>query len=113
MGDYTKVIVNCSIKKMSDSEIIPFTDLLRSKMGITSSAYHCGGEIIKVDNSWDHRTDVSMITQNKYGRDVFSFIEWLRPLVVEGSGQDDVYCMTFSEYCSKPTLYSLSDSDEA
>lgn len=105
MGDYTKVIINCSIKKLADSEVEAFKAAFLEKAYLCSSAYHCGGELFEIQNDWHHRTDISFITQLKYGRGLEEFIDWLRPQVTNGMGDADAFGISFTEYQKEPTLY--------
>ena len=109
MGDYTKVIVNCSIKKIEDEkEIESFKDEFFGMVSSnSSSAYQCGGDIFHFCNEWHHRSSITFITQMKYGRGLEEFIEWLRPKVIQGSGDSDVFAMSFSEYQTEPTLHKM------
>lgn len=112
MGDYTKVIVNCSTDKMNDDEIESFKTQFLDKAYLCSSAYHCGGELLEIKNDWHHRTDITFVTQLKYSRGLDEFIEWLKPKVTNGMGESDVFALSFTEYQSKPTLYQMEKEDE-
>jgi hypothetical protein len=105
MGDYTKVIVNCSLKKMSDKDAAKLEEEILEMAGTYSSAYHCGGELIKIQNDWHHRSDLTFVTQMKYSRGLDEFIDWLRPQVIEGMGECDAFAMSFTEYQKEPTVY--------
>lgn len=111
MGDYNKLIVNCGIKKIKDEEIDSLKEGLKDKIGLCSSAYHAGGEIIHVDNDWRHRTDITIVTQCKYGRGIEEFIDWLKPQVIDGVGEGEVFAMNFSEYSVEPILYKMEQSE--
>jgi hypothetical protein len=106
MGDYTKLIVNCSIRKVPDGDIESFKNEFLSNVSFSSSAYHCGGEVFEVSNDW-HRTDVTFVTQLKYSRGLEEFIEWLRPQVVDGFGEADWFALSCTEHQAEPTLYFL------
>jgi len=108
MGDYTKLIVNCGLKKMTDKETESFKILVQEKLGgLCSSAYHCGGELLELDNEWHHRTDLTIVNQHKYSIGIIDFIDWLRPYVVDGMGQDEVFAMAFTEYDDIPNLFTM------
>lgn len=111
MGDYTKLIVNCSVKKMTDEEVLVFKDKIMGKMGLLSSAYHAGGEVLEVDNEWGHRTDVTLVTQDKYGGKLDDFLNWLAPQVTNGCGQDDAWAMTWTEYQREPDIHYLMEKE--
>lgn len=105
MGDYNKLIVNCSLKKMNKDEVELFEKRVRDSIGISSSAYHCGGELLHIDNYWHHRTDFTLVTQAKYGIGVQEFIDWLRPQVIDGMGENETFAIEFSEYDEYPKTY--------
>ena len=110
MGDYTKLIVNCSIKKTEN------TDKLREEIlehiDLMSSAYHCGGEFLHIENEWHHRTDITLVTQAKYGRGIDEFLAWLTPMVTNGIGEDDVFAIVCDEYTSNPVTYKIKERNE-
>lgn len=103
MGDYTKLIVNCSIKKTENTDTLK--EEILSRIGLTTSAYHCGGELLDISNDWHHRTDITLVTQCKYGRGVDEFIEWLEPQVIGGFGPNDIWAIVCSEYDEKPIIH--------
>lgn len=113
MGDYNKLIVNCSLKNMSEDEIEEFKKEALERIYLSSSAYQCGGEVFELDNHWHHRTDMVLITQTKWGRNIQDFIKWLTPQATQGSGEDDVIAMEFSEYDKEPRLYKLNQTNES
>lgn len=109
MGDYTKLIVNCSIKKTEDTEAL--REEILEKLGfLGSSAYHCGGEFLHIENDWHHRTDISIISQQKYGRNIDEFLDWLRPQIVDGFGSNDTWAIVADEY-SEPYFIKLDRGD--
>jgi hypothetical protein len=112
MGDYTKFIVNCSVKKLDDEGAEILEGDIRSKLSMLTSAYHCGGELVNISNDWHHRTDISIITQCKYGNGILQFIEWLKPQVTQGFGESEIFAMEISEYCTEPTLYCMESIND-
>ena len=104
MGDYTKLIVNCSIKKTENTEELEA--VITERIGLTTSAYHCGGELLKISNDWHHRTDITLVTQCKYGEGIDEFLEWLKPQVADGFGPNGVYAIVCSEYDEYPIIYT-------
>lgn len=111
MGDYTKVIVNCSIKRLNNEEQAKFREEFDEIMGLLTSAYHCGGELFQLYNPRydDSITEVVIITQDKYSRNLNKFIAWLKPKVIQGMGQGECFAMAFTEYCNKPKCYYMED----
>ena len=100
MGDYTKLIVNCSVKKQDEEK-------LRSKINEfyrSSSMYHCGGEVLHIDSDC-FRTNISMVSQHKYSRGIDEFIEWLEPQVIDGFGEDKIFAISCTEYSKIPKLF--------
>lgn len=106
MGDYTKLIVNCSVKKTDSIEELK-TEIL-DMISLTTSAYHCGGEILEVTNSWDS-TCISLITQAKYGSGIEEFLTWLKPQIVQGMGGRECYAIIINEYSDIPDIRYLSE----
>ena len=105
MGDYTKLIINCSINKIVGDDLVEFEETFRNKIYVCSSAYHCGGELLVFSNDWHHRTEISLITQIKYGVGIEDFINWLRPYIKGGFGDNDCIGLSMSEYCENPVVY--------
>lgn len=97
MGDYTKLIVNCGVKKREDIEA--FKKEIEEKLdGLCSSAYHCGGELLHIDNEWHQRTDLVIVNQFKYSRGLDEFLDWLEPMVRDGFGDEDIWAIIATEY---------------
>lgn len=106
MGDYTKLIVNCSVKKMTDEEAKDFeNEVLERLGGLRSSAYHCAGELCVVQNDWQHRTELTIVNQHKYGGGIEGFLSWLEPKVIDGIGMNSLFAIVMDEYCVTPKLY--------
>ena len=103
MGDYTKLIVNCSVKKTEDVEKLEQD--IRERLDFMSSAYHCGGEMLEISNEWDHRTDITLVTQTKWGNGIEDFLEWLEPQVIDGFGDEEYFAIVSCEYGGF-TIYS-------
>ncbi len=106
MGDYTKVIVNCNIKEPENLD--EFKSEFHDMIEMNSSAYHCGGGLLEFTREWDDLS-VTMVTQLKYSRGLAEFIEWFRPFVIQGMGEEDVFAMSFTEYQTEPTLYRMEE----
>lgn len=104
MGDYTKLIVNCSVKRQDEEK-------LRNKIEefyFSTSFYHCGGEILFIDS--DHaRTNITIVSQHKYSRGIDVFLEWLKPQVIAGFGEDEIYAISCNEYQTNPTVYKAKE----
>jgi hypothetical protein len=111
MGDYNKLIVSCTVKGVVKEE-------LKNKvegLGLGTSAYQSQEHIISIEeNDWDHRKgdlNVIIVGQTKNGRGQNEFCEWLRPHVIQGSGENDVFAMSFSEYGDEPSIWKLGQND--
>lgn len=109
MGDYNKLIVACTVKGEIEAEL----KVKIEELGLYTSAYQ-SQEIIEhiQPGEWHHRKDalnVILVGQTKYGRGQKEFCEWLEPHVIQGSGLNDVFAMSFSEYSDEPTLWKLGD----
>jgi hypothetical protein len=105
MGDYTKVIVNCSVKKKTEAELVKYKKEWLDNVYLCTSAYHCGGELLEFSNEWNYRTDVTFVTQLKYSQGLKEFIAWLKPQVIDGCGERGCFAMSFTEYQKEPTMY--------
>lgn len=112
MGDYNKLIVNCSIKKTEAEDLEKFKVEVLDKIYLSSSAYQCGGCVFHIDNDWNHRTDIILVTQTKYGRRIPEFLDWLAPQVIQGCGDKDAWAMEWSEYQKEPTIRYMEKGDE-
>lgn len=103
MGDYNKLIVSCTVKgitkKQLEDEIV---DLC-----LGDSAYQSQETIVSIEpNTWSSKTeclDIVLVGQTS---------EWLKQHVVQGSGKNDVYAMSFSEYGDTPQIWKLTDYKE-
>lgn len=99
MGDYTKLIVHAEVKCSKD-------DLLKQleELHLLDSAYHCDGVVEHIEEN-GKILNITIVGQTKYGRGQKEFIDWLQNYVVQGSGEDDVFAMKFSEYGREPELF--------
>lgn len=107
MGDYTKLIVNCSVKKTENTEELEAE--IRDRVGLCTSAYHCGGELLKISNDWHHRTDITLVTQCKYSRGIDEFLQWLSPQIIDGFGDEEYYAIVVTEYGGFSTFSKTKD----
>ena len=113
MGDYVKLIVNCSVAKKSDEEATEFRNqVLEAGRGLLTSAYHCGGEVCHVSNSWHHRTDLVYVCQFKYGDGLPEFLAWLEPQVIDGSGDGEAWAIVFTEYEKEPKIHYMKNKED-
>lgn len=114
MSDYTKLIVNCSV--VNNKTIEDYKAEILENMGgyLSSSAYHCEGELLEVTNSSyiKDKKHISLIAQNKYGRDIPGFLEWLKPQVTQGMGYNDIFAFEISEYENGLTVHSLIEDKQ-
>jgi hypothetical protein len=109
MGDYTKLIVNCNV--MSSKSVEDYKEQFLKQVYICSSAYHCGGETLHIENEWGALA-ITFVTQLKYSRGLDEFIEWLRPQVVDGFGRKNWFALSCTEYDDKPVLYCKGSGEE-
>lgn len=112
MGDYNKLIVNCSINKIKDEDLEKYKAEFLDKIYIGSSAYHCGGELLEINNHWHHKTDITLVTQTKNGHLIPEFLDWLEPQVIQGCGYKEAWAMEWSEYQREPTIRYMRNDDE-
>ncbi len=110
MGDYNKLIVTCSIKKSVKKELMQRLDEL--SLGV--SAYQSSERVISIEPDTYNAKELNVIIvgQTKYGQGQEEFCDWLRQYVVQGSGLNDVYAMSFSEYTDEPRVWKLSNHEE-
>ena len=112
MGDYNKLIVSCTVKVENEKEL---NDKIE-ELGLGSSAYQSQERIVSIiPNDWHHRKgclNLILVGQTKYGRGQDEFCKWLKPYVVQGSGENEVYAISFSEYSDTPTMWKLQESEE-
>jgi len=111
MGDYNKLIVACTVKGSIEKELRAEIE----ELGLYDSAYQSQEKIISIEpNKWGHREgelNLIMVGQTKWGSGQREFCEWLRPHVIQGSGENDVYAMSFSEHSDQPQMWKLSDHE--
>lgn len=109
MGDYCKLIVSCTVRKKIEEEL----KVKIKELGLDDSAYQSQERIESIkQNTWhDDNLDLILIGQTKWGDRQKEFCEWLKPHVVQGSGRNEVYAMSFSEYSDEPTLWKLTEGE--
>lgn len=110
MGDYNKLIVACTVSgKIKDELKERVKDL-----NLYNSAYQSQEVVISIEpNDWHHREgdlNVVLVGQTKWGNGQLEFCEWLKPHVIQGSGENDVYAMSFNEYSDTPQMWKLGDN---
>jgi hypothetical protein len=110
MGDYNKLIVACTVKDTVTQ------DELKTKieeLSLGSSAYQSQEHVISIEpNDWPHRKgfhNLVLVGQTKYGRGQTEFCEWLRPHVAQGSAENDVFAVAFTEYDDVPQLWKMDE----
>lgn len=114
VGDYNKLIVACTVKGAVKEELE--TKVQELRLGI--SAYQSQELVISIEpNEWPYDCDtgnlnVVLVGQTKSGMRQQDFCEWLKPYVVQGSGENDVYAMSFNEYSDIPQVWKLSGQEE-
>jgi hypothetical protein len=111
VGDYCKLIVACKVKGTVKDELKNKIEELR----LGSSAYQSQEQIVSIELSkWGDRKDLDVIVvgQTKWGNGQEEFCQWLRPHVLQGSGEGEVYAMSFSEYSDEPQVWKLRESHE-
>lgn len=105
MGDYNKLIVACTVKGSVKEELKAEIE----KLGLYNSAYQSQEVVISIEpNDWHHRKgdlNLVLVGQTKYGRGQEEFCEWLEPHVLQGSGKNDVFAMSFREYSDEPRIW--------
>jgi hypothetical protein len=104
MGDYSKLIVSCTTNKGLKKE-----QLLEKleDFQLYDSAYQSQEKVISIEKGREDGLEIVLVGQRKWGRGIEDFCEWLRPFVAQGSGDNDVFAMEFSEYCTSPRLYTM------
>ena len=109
MGDYSKLIVSCTVKPEIEEELKAKIE----ELSLCTSAYQSDEFIVNLKQS-DLRSrdclDVIIVGQTKWGHRQSEFCEWLRPHVIQGSGLNDVFAMSFSEYSDEPIIWKIGNS---
>ncbi len=107
MGDYSKLIVACSVKKSVQAEL----EGKIADLGLYTSAYQSGERVVSLepDKYSSNELNVVLVGQTKWGDGQKEFCEWLKPHVTQGSGLNEVYALSFSEYSDEPTVWKLED----
>ena len=108
MGDYTVLIITAGLKKIPDDKLKEFEGEVLDRMPLNDSAYQASAPTIALEQ-WFTQTRLSLITQAKYSRGISEFLDWLRPMVVQGIGSEDVWATYYTEYCSTPQTEKLND----
>jgi hypothetical protein len=113
MGDYNKLIVACTVKGEIKEELKAKVE----ELGLNSSAYQSQEIVISIEpNPWHHRKEdlnVVLVGQTKYGRGQSEFCAWLKPHVLQGSGENDVFAIAFTECSDTPMIWKLdAQTDE-
>lgn len=107
MGDYNVQIVTAGIEKRDTNEL---ENEIFERLTLCDSAYHATAPVLGINNSWDHRTTITLVTQAKYNRGVEEFLDWLEPMVISGIGENDTWAINYSEYSGEPTVRKLNNS---
>ena len=138
MGMYTELIFGCSLKKDTPREIIQVLQYMvdKSEFKDTSqikvpdheffktsrwqwlfhgSSYYFGvnephSEIWYDDISKDYRISTRSNIKN-YDDEIELFLDWIKPYISGGSGQNDFYAIVIYEESEKPTIYYLKESE--
>lgn len=110
MGDYNKLIVSCNVKSEIKKELL---DKLED-FQLYDSAYQSQECITSIEENRRGKggLNVILIGQRKWGDGIKEFCNWLRPFVLQGSGENDVFAMEFSEYSISPILYEMLVQEE-
>lgn len=110
MGDYCKLIVSCTVSGAAEEELKTKV----KELGMCVSAYQSQERIEFIEkNEWPSRGDlqVVLVGQTKYGRGQDEFCDWLRPHVTQGSGENEVFAISFSEYGDEPRLWKKHEEN--
>lgn len=109
MGDYNKLIVSCTVKGSIKEELNSKIE----ELSLSTSAYQSQESIISIEeNDWHHRKghlNLILVGQTKYGERQDEFCEWLRPYVIQGSGENDVFAMSFNEWSDEPKIWKFTE----
>ncbi len=113
MGDYSKLIVSCTTEGLKEEQ-------LREKLEdfqLYDSAYQSQEKVISIEKgSWHHTKEdgleIVLVGQRKWGDGISDFCKWLKPFVRQGSGENEVFAMEFSEYSTSPKLYTMEPEIE-
>jgi hypothetical protein len=105
MGDYTKLIVNCTLKERVTKEKI----LSQLNGSLSSSYYHCQGELLEIDDE----NNLTLVNQHKYSNGIEGFLYWLKEEIgiSEGIGERGLYAIVVREW-GEPELHFLEKREE-
>lgn len=107
MADYCKLIVSCTVM----ADVVDELNAQVEKLGLCRSAYQSQENVQSIKpNTMVSETGrktlcVVLVGQTKFGRGQHEFCEWLRPYVVQGSGENDVFALSFTEHGDDPELW--------
>lgn len=105
MGDYSKLIVSCTVKSEIKKELTKRLEDFK----LYASAYQSQERIVSIEESEWGNLNLILIGQRKWGDGIEDFCNWLKPYVLQGSGENEVFAMEFSEYSTSPKLYTIRD----
>lgn len=102
MGDYNTLIVSARIN-LNGMTAENLESEIRSRLPLCDSAYHATAPFLSIEADGT----ISMITQAKYNRGVYEFLDWLRPMVGKGLGGGGAWAINFSEYSKELSIEYL------
>ena len=111
MADYNVQIISCVVKtELTEEE---FKKEVLDRLPLRDSAYHATAPVIQVNRycSYADRLTLSMITQARFNVGVAEFKEWIRPMIVQGIGEDETWGINFSEHSGSPQLDSIGEEN--
>ncbi len=105
MGDYTKLIVDATVAVPRDELEAEISDL-----HLNDSAYHSSNYIKQIKEGFKSgELELLLVGQTKWGINQDEFLGWLKPFVIQGSGNGDCYAMQFTEYEREPTCWFMRE----
>lgn len=116
MGMYTELILGAELKRETPIEVIERInayisgDTEDTSPLIGASCYfavnnsHCNFYLDHISNTWriSSRSNI-----RNYKGEIQSFLEWLKPYILSGSGNREFYAIVTYEECDEPTIYYL------
>jgi len=135
MGMYTEIIIGCRLKRDTPEEVIEsLQELLkiddegtedynfpeheffkseRFRWMFFSASYYFGTpphrvlERDSLDEAWQFSTRSNL---KNYDNEIQKFIDWIKPYVEDGSGQNDIFAMSMYEESEEFTVYQTRRS---
>jgi len=134
MGTYTELILGCRLKKETPDNVIetlkwmarlskkePARLAFKTKSGrnpLTGYICHYFGIIEpqapifkfnKIAESWFLGSRAAL---KNYENEIEDFLEWIKPFIEQGSGENNIYAIVIGEHSEEPVIYYNGEDGE-